>query len=192
MVNSRSGHSATLLDDNSVLVAGGFGSQSEDTAERYDPVRDRWTPAGKLNDPRISHAAVRPSDGRVLITGGNNSTGRGTVLSSAEWYNPTTNGWVPAPSMSTGRSGHTATLVNSIVLVVGGDDPAHSSAGAERYDPRSNTWSDGGSLSPGRTRHTATALSDGSVVLLGGEIQDTPVAGSSNYDPLTNRWEPST
>src|SRR5881398_2910371 len=74
-----------------------------------------------------------PVDGKVLVVGG----------TTAELYDPSTNGWGDAASMHTARSAHTATLLQSgKVLVAGG-----SGATAELYDPSSNTWSSTGSMS---------------------------------------------
>ncbi len=75
MPTARYGHSATLLPDGRVLVAGGttvFGFEDTPTAvvELYDPVADAWTELAPLPAPRRDHAAVALPDGRVLIAGG--------------------------------------------------------------------------------------------------------------------------
>src|SRR5262245_61798959 len=58
-----------------------------------------WTPTGPLNDARYHHATVVLTDGRVLTAGGYN----GNYLASAELYDPATDTWKPAASMSVGR-----------------------------------------------------------------------------------------
>lgn len=69
----RVGHSATLLQDGRVLVAGGHDGAAHGTSlissETYDPSSDTWTASGSLNLPRYGHAGVLLPDGDVLATG---------------------------------------------------------------------------------------------------------------------------
>jgi N-acetylneuraminic acid mutarotase len=76
--HARYGHSATLLVDGRVLVAGGArdwdcclsDSSFVPEIEIYDPGADRWHAAGTLSLPAANAAAVLLSDGRVWVTGG--------------------------------------------------------------------------------------------------------------------------
>lgn len=87
MSTGRGGHTATLLADGWVLVAGGMdGPRAVASAEPYDPRSGQFSPTGNLLTARGRHVAVRLADGRVLIIGG--SGGRGSVLASAEVYDP--------------------------------------------------------------------------------------------------------
>ena len=71
MAVEHNGHSATLLNDGSVLVAGGGGEDTSiASAELYDPGANSWRPLASLTAPRQGHAAVRLDDGRVLVVGG--------------------------------------------------------------------------------------------------------------------------
>ena len=65
---ARSGHTATLLGNGKVLIAGGGGYQS--TAELYDPVEETWTTTGSLNTGRTYHTATLLPSGKVLVAGG--------------------------------------------------------------------------------------------------------------------------
>src|SRR6266550_877961 len=58
-------HTATLLLNGNVLVAG--GSPGLTTAELYDPVTGTWTVTGSLNTGRYSHTATLLADGTVLV-----------------------------------------------------------------------------------------------------------------------------
>jgi hypothetical protein len=62
----RIGHTATLLTDGKVLVAGG----GSDTAELFDPSTGTFTAIGKLSAARAYHTATLLADGKVLVTGG--------------------------------------------------------------------------------------------------------------------------
>ena len=106
----RSGHTATLLDDGTVLIAGG-NSQPHvpiDTAERFDVARGAFVPAGPLRGPRALHTATLLDDGRVLIAGGIRG-GAGSELASAEIYDPARDSFRATGAMSVGRAGHSAT-----------------------------------------------------------------------------------
>jgi len=122
MLRSRSSHSATLLLDGRVLVAGGFVdfSFSSDSAELYDPITGVWTQAGKMRVARSAHTATLQPDGRVLVAGGLD----GLDLSQAEIYDPVSDTWLWKKSghLSVEMSGrHTGTsLQTGRVLVAGG------------------------------------------------------------------------
>ena len=65
-------HTATLLDDGTVLVVGGFvaGKPEGQTVERFDPVAGRWTVAAPLTIGRVYHTAIPLPGGRLLVAGG--------------------------------------------------------------------------------------------------------------------------
>src|SRR5262249_5547054 len=99
----RFAHTATLLTDGTVLVAGGNGIVA--TTEIYDPATGAWSVTGSLNTARYGQTATLLRDGRVLIAGGS------SFLASAEVYDPATGSWSVTGSLSVGREGHTATLL---------------------------------------------------------------------------------
>jgi len=64
-------HTATLLENGMVLVAGGIDlSGFSPTTELYDPASGTWTTTGKLNRKRFSHTATLLQNGAILIAGG--------------------------------------------------------------------------------------------------------------------------
>jgi hypothetical protein len=70
--------------------------------------------------------------------------------------------------MTTGRYGHTATLLHTgQVLVVGGYRSTYL-ASAELYDPRTRTWTATDSLHVARSWHVAACLSHVGVLVVGG------------------------
>ena len=84
---ARSGHTATLLSDGRVLVAGGYGIGGLlASAELYDPATGNWSITGSLNTARSAHTATLLTDGRVLVVGG--WDGGSNKLASAELYDP--------------------------------------------------------------------------------------------------------
>ena len=82
----RQGHTATLLPNGKVLVAGGYNdSKYLPTAQLYDPDTGIWTTTGAMSDARWLHAATLLPNGKVLVTGGQTN---GVQLARAELYDP--------------------------------------------------------------------------------------------------------
>ena len=64
-------HSATLLQNGMVLVAGGFSLTGRlSRADLYDPASGTWSPTGALPVAVFLHAATLLPNGAVLATGG--------------------------------------------------------------------------------------------------------------------------
>jgi len=184
----RDQHSATLLANGRVLVAGGHNQTAfVSAAELYDPASGTWAPTGSMAGPRQYHTATLLPNGKVLVAGNNISQG---VSASAELYDPVSGQWLTAASMNAARSVHTANLLpNGKVLVAGGI----SSLGrylnsAELYDPATGTWTPTGFLSAARYGHTATLLPNGKVLLTGGFDAGQVRNGAELYDPATGTW----
>ncbi len=79
-------HTATLLPNGQVLVAGGFQSRHPlAKAELYDPATASWTATDRLFHGRWDHTATLLGSGNVLVSGGTESFS-GDVLASAELY----------------------------------------------------------------------------------------------------------
>jgi N-acetylneuraminic acid mutarotase len=199
--NARESHTATLLSNGKVLVAGGLlvttdGFQTSRvevaSAELYDPVANTWSPAGNLLTPRDGHTATLLPNGKVLVAGGEVliAGGASTVTGSAELYDPVANTWSAAGDLVTPRAGHTATLLpNGKVLVAGGfQNYPTSLVSAELYDSVANTWSAANPLLTARGFHTATLLPNGKVLVVGG---DSLGSSAELYDGVANIWSPT-
>ncbi len=136
----RSGHTATLLPDGTVLVAGGSAGygRAVASAEVYDPGDGSWSAVEGLSVARYDHTATLLANGTVLITGGIDDD---TDLTSAELYDPGIGQWTATASLATPRSRHSATLLNDgrVIVVGGADSGAGEPFPAELYDPGSGT-----------------------------------------------------
>lgn len=188
LVNARVAHTATLLANGQVLVAGGGADVTTlGTAELYDPCTISWSLTASLITPRIYPSAALLASGQVLVTAGEDSSG--SVLSSSELYDPSAGTWSATGSLATARWMQVATsLSNGEVMVVGGIGSTNGYlASAEIFDPSTGTWSTTGSLSTAREQHTATLLMNGEILVVGGWN-----AGALNtaelYDPSTGTW----
>ena len=197
LVTARYFHTATLLPNGKVLIAGGDGNgPSQESAELYDPASGTWTATGSLSPGTSEHTATLLPNGKVLVAGGVNGDifEFGSILANAELYDPTSGTWTATGSLGAARGEHTATLLpNGKVLVAGGVSNSYSFlVNAELYDPASGTWTATGSLGAARSDHTATLLPNGKVLVAGGfnGNLDTGfnLASAELYDPASGTW----
>jgi Putative zinc-finger/Galactose oxidase, central domain len=191
---ARHSHSATLLTDGRVLIAGGAERDRGplNSSEIYDPETGQFTPAGRLTAGRAGHTATLLHDGRVLLAGGG-----WHGLASAELYDPAANTFRAVGNLSVPRVSHQATLLpDGSVLITGGQrDNGNKLASAELYDPATQSFSPVGSMHTPRIDHTATLLNTGQVLIVGGgsrgDLGDAPVAGVELYDPAKKIFVPA-
>jgi hypothetical protein len=184
---SRRHHTATLLLDGRVLIAGGEEEQPTTSVEVYEPSTGNWKLAASMLVPRVRHTATMLGDGKVLVVGGFSGSG---CTPTAELYDPVRNGWSSTSGLIRPRCAHTATLLaDGRVLVAGGQDSASQELSTtEVYDPRSGTWSIVGDLALPRSSHTATLLKDGRVLVTGGGTDPKVSTSAELYTPSTRTW----
>ncbi len=86
MTVARDGHTATLLPDGTVLIAGGGdGNIALSSTELYDPAAATFAASDSMSVGRHHHTATLLADGTVLIAGGYGGSD-GFSLASAELY----------------------------------------------------------------------------------------------------------
>jgi len=189
MTTARAGHTATLLLDGTVLIAGGLGNPNAPTgmavlasAELYDPLNGTFAATGAMTSPRYMHQATLLADGRVLIVGGLGPEPNRPFASAdmpiytAELYDPTTGTFTSTGATLTTTVGAAVSLRSGEVLIVGGaaPPPFPTAAAAELYDPAQGMFASTGEYA-GSVFHyglfsdfTATLLPDGRVLIAGG------------------------
>jgi len=214
MTQRRAGHTATLLVDGRVLIAGGAdtGGAVTATAEVYDPATRSFRAVAPMGTPRSTHRASRLADGRVLVTGGfsdwtaahlNFVARLNTAQDTAELFDPATDSWTHvAGVMAAPRAGHSQVVLPSgEVLVISGIRggvanatvfgtalvPVYT-ATCERFDPTTDQFVADAPVAFGRA--FAGASLDGSGVLLtGGLIADSGNLGAAVPTALCEGWD---
>jgi len=193
MLNARANHTATLLPDGKVLVAGGAsyapgGPSGLDSAEMYDPATGIWSATGSLRQARASHTATLLENGTVLVAGNAIEI---SARASTELFDPIAGLWSGSGDMTAPRSGQTATLLlDGNVLVVGGRTPDQNgpkpAATAEIYDAATGLWTATVAMADRRAQHAAVLLLDGRALVVGGEkdfLTMNWLSSSELYDP---------
>lgn len=196
----RASHTATLLPNGKVLLAGGVPTAfppaaPNNTAELFDPANQSFTPVSPMNAGHATHAATLLPSGKVLITGGTTISDFGGT-DAAEIFDPVSNTFTTLPPMTSARSGHTATVLdNGRVLIAGGyiGDTQNPGNTSEIFDPVSRTFTAvPAPMNSPRFKHTATLLPDGRVLIAGGsgDSSGNSVNTGELFDPVTQTYSP--
>lgn len=195
MEEARVGHTAVKMRDGRVLLVGGHtgggtqagtGEEFLASAEIFDPVSDSFYPVARpCEGDKCFQAARAPAvalpDGRVLIVGGEAPQ----AIKTAAIYDPNNDRW-SIREMHTARRGHSASLLGSRVIVVGGiDETGKILDTVEFFDPRDNSFTMGDAStrvknaggSPGRAFHSAVSRDANTLLIAGGINGDHQVVG---------------
>lgn len=207
---ARVNHTATLLLDGRVLVAGGetnTGAMIADV-ETFDPTTETWTTLPSLPEPRSNHTATLLADGRVLLAGGGKSSAIGVpspdeVLGTCLLFDPKDNSFSPVSSLAVPRSGHRAALLDDgrVLVVGGGADTAFGPCGSvpnctvanalastEVFDAATGQWSGAGPMAQSRLSFTLTSLSSGVLLAVGGASGVDSLKTSELFLPDKMAW----
>lgn len=193
MPMSRAAHSASLLKDGRVLIAGGCVATGceegiTNTALLFNPKTDRFTSTSNLREARVGHREVPLLDGSILIIGG---WARDGATASIEHFDPTTGRFSVHGQLLDARDGFSATpLLDGTILIAGGyAGTMQRKASAEIYDPRTRRSTAVSDMTTPRMAHTSTLLPDGRVLIVGGSSGRGRLSDSIEiYDPTTRTF----
>jgi N-acetylneuraminic acid mutarotase len=186
---ARDNHTATVLRNGKVLVAGGSNDNGVAlaSAELYDPATETWSITGSMATGRAGHFAFRLPTGAVLVIGGDQPCCRTNI--SAELYDPDTGTWSPAGDRGPVVGLYTATMLQTGKVWVTNANPYRTDAWL--FDVAQQTWNQTGRDPVYRQYPNATLLQDGKVLVVGGtnDADEVVIApGAELYDPATGAW----
>ena len=130
LADPRAAHTATLLGDGRVMLAGGFQVDLNGevttlgSVEIFDPVTGTLEPGPELMGPRAFHTATPLPGGKVLLAGGERESGEGAQALSEALVLEVARGTYAQLEMRAARSRHAAAAdAWGRVLLVGGVGP---------------------------------------------------------------------
>ena len=198
LTDRRKDHAVLILQDGTVMVAGGRSSGGGQrvprlkSAELYDPATGQWRYLAQMVNADLGRehpAATVLADGRVFVSGGANSSN--DPQKTTEIYDPATDTWTAGPKLKVWRWKHTQTLLpDDRVLITGGTDDLTQLEKVSVYNPATNEISAVAPMGEGRSNHAAVLLEDGRVLVAGGgkrELEDG-ITSTEIYDPATDTW----
>ncbi|CAF1082419.1 unnamed protein product [Adineta ricciae] len=191
----RYSHTAVLLGNEQILIAGGFNAsgKSTATAEIFNPSSNTFTnPSTMLSSRAEFTSTILGDKATVLVTGGFDA--KSHLISQAELYTGGT--WTAtATNMNEYRAYHSALLLNdgTVLIAGGGDGVSMSFSSAEIYNVTSNQFTLVGSMKYRRALFTLTLLPSGKALATGGFdwTNETHPTVSELYDPMTKSWSTS-
>ncbi|MBK5292673.1 MAG: hypothetical protein JJE04_13465 [Acidobacteriia bacterium] len=200
MTTARSGHTATLLPDGRVLIAGGgltkngaLGSPALASAELYDPGTGAFTATGEMATARLWPTATLLNNGKVLFAGGfYRGVGYCCFPVDTELYDPDTGTFTATGNMNSEWADTATLLPSGKVLITRGNPqgPGPYRTSADVYNPSTGAFTAGGYAATNHTGPTATLMMNGNVLIAGGDVGDGDGASfiAEHYDPATGAF----
>ena len=190
MLNYRYLHQSAYLENDVVMVAGGWMDGSTTTSvEIFNPGTGEWEEGTPMNAPRTTFAMAALNNGYVIAAGG--WDGGGTNYTATEIYDHDLEQWMEGPALSEGRADLvTVALGDGRILFCGGFNGMSNLGATDIYDPVSNTMTTGADMLFPRSFHAATLLDDGRVLVAGGFNPDFgfQMEEAEIYDPFLDTW----
>ncbi len=201
----RRSHTATLLPDGRVFIAGGGDATSTsaempiDSCEIYDPSTGTFSLVGNMTTPRLAHTNTLLDNGTVLITGGSNGLSTRYPTNLAEIYDPSDDSFTAVGPMNFSHLAQAATKMRDgrVLIAAGYYNPTHAAQGGgiittecEIYDPVTQTFTPTASMFKQRIDIGGQLLLDGTVLIAGGV--STSAVHQTFFQPTTEIFNPDT
>jgi N-acetylneuraminic acid mutarotase len=199
MSMARTGHAATLIDNDKVVVTGGYvgAGVTATSVEIFDKnamtPTPLWTTVTPMLAPRMYHTAHAETNSHgIFVIGG--ATGSLMFTNTVERYDIDLNTWSSKASMTNVRFGHQSIMLPETdnIIVIGGVSTPGGVGNVELYNNSLDSWSTKASMSfAARSNHTATLLQDGRILVTGGVggAVTSPSTSVEAYNPATDTWQ---
>lgn len=187
-------NTSTCVVDGKIYAIGGTSDKVKsfrlDTVEVYDPDTDTWAKGKNMNRARAG-AAVGVVDGKIYVMGG---TGLpmilnhpGPFLSSIEVYDPKRNHWREVGDMYTAKAGHTASVINGKIYVMGGyfrnqGQTTKDFKTIEVYHPQIGRWTQKPDMPVARVGHKAEVINGDIYIFSDASHNDVPFTTVAVYN----------
>lgn len=185
-ITARHGHTATLLPNGKVLIAGGQGQEEQSdgeyslhSAELYDPAKGTFAATGELIAGRFEHTATLLQNGKVLMIGGISVTRAGphsfrNPVKTGELYDPDTGIFTAIKGLE---------LVGTPTLLADGNVLLINAVEARVYNPSTGLVTDSVTIFANqRDGYSINRLPSGKFLIVGGAVR----GGVSGYTNLVN------
>lgn len=207
MGTGRAYHTASLLVNGEVVVAGGIAAAAGATSstEIYTPstASGTWRVGSPMATPRARHAAVTLVDGLTILVAGGLTSTTGNIpaaaTATAEQYRVAGNTWSPAGSLHTARRDLSLTLLSVAgkVLAAGGASGTATSpmftGDADLYESGASgtpgTWTALAGIGSSHSEHTATYLPALQQVLVAGGLPVVGGVDASRFHVASSSWD---
>jgi len=201
MIIPRYNHTATLLEDGTVLVTGGTvdGYASLMDCEIYDPVL-QWVSVEPMSQARMRHdAAIIPGTDKVIVTGGFVGGGHPSLvqhfkgpgnfsLASSEIFDTSTSKWSAGPDLNIGRFWHRSAVTDrgELVIIGGLNVSLGALSSCEVY--RDGRWEVFSPLPIPLARFSIVKLTDGSILVAGGHNGTSKTGSARSFRLKDDVW----
>lgn len=190
-------NTVTCAVDGKIYAIGGIAFHQKqwrlDIVEIYDPATDTWAKAKKMNHARDG-AAISVVDGQIYVMGGTGwpqiPNHPGPYLSNVEVFNPKTNQWRDVREMSEPKSGHSASVIDGKIYIMGGGFRGNGLytylSTIEIYDPKTaktDRWTREPDMPMSKSGHTAEVINGKIYILTGADTDDAPFATVEVFAP---------
>lgn len=188
----RAFHTATLLNDGRVLVAGGVTSNGVylTSTELYDPSTDTWTGGPVLPEAVAHHQAVKLASGDVVFIGGYRIVdGIGVFSTQISRFNSGAGTMTTLGVTLTGaRARHRCVLLlDGRILIAGGQNDTDTLATCELLTPGVPSIAAAGAMNARRTNF-GLEIRLGVPVAIGNDIEQRNGTSFETYDTGSNTW----
>ena len=184
---TRRGVLSTSVVNGKIYAIGGAdieGQPSLSTVEEYDPVKNAWMKKSDMPTARGGLTTSVVNDEIYAMGGYPEHVPNGNALSTVEVYNPAKDTWMNKADMPTERNGHSTSVVNGKIYVIGGMSDRNASIYkvVEVYDPATDTWAKETDM-PTASSWLSTSVVDGKIYAIGGWTAQNLLSTVEEYTP---------